>query len=95
MEFVSTNCGCDGFGSSGSEMKKASAKAGFLNPVEIASLDQDGRLILVLPRIGLKINVRINVKINVKINETQAAGKIAFKPAMKDFTCRPMIVLVS
>jgi hypothetical protein len=72
-------------------MKKASAKAGFLNPVEIASLDQDGRLILVLPRIGLKINV----KINVKINETQAAGKIAFKPAMKDFTCRPMIVLVS
>jgi hypothetical protein len=91
MEFVSTNCGCDGFGSSGSEMKKASAKAGFLNPVEIASLDQDGRLILVLPRIGLKINV----KINVKINETQAAGKIAFKPAMKDFTCRPMIVLVS
>jgi hypothetical protein len=91
MEFVSTNCGCDGFGSSGSEMKKASAKAGFLNLVEIASLDQDGRLILVLPRIGLKINV----KINVKINETQAAGKIAFKPAMKDFTCRPMIVLVS
>jgi hypothetical protein len=39
MEFVSKNCGCDELGSSGSEMKKASAKAGFLNLVESASFE--------------------------------------------------------